>query len=279
MLTSSFFLIIIVCLLVSSYGSLIGFGGGVFIVPILVAFFDYSLKTAVGSVMLALIPSSLLSTYYNGLSGNTNYKMGILLELPTMVGTVLGSLLLAYLPVKALEFVFGVILIFLGFTFLLPKRGKRNTEKDVMTQLNKIPPVFIIKNRKHYIAARVSLWLAILFGGFSGIIAGLFGVGGGFLKTPIMVKVFKIPAKIAASTALFMIVITSTTGTISHYLLGHVYFHESLPVVIGFVAGAYVGKHIHTNISPQTLEKAIGLGLIAAALIMILNMAIQQTAL
>lgn len=251
---------------------MIGFGGGVFIVPILVAFFDYSLKTAVGSVMLALIPSSMLSTYYNGLSGNTNYKMGILLEVPTVVGTVLGSMLLAFLPIKPLEFIFGVILILLGLSFMLPKRKKNNREDDWMTRLNKIPPVFIIKTRKHYSASRASLWLAILFGSFSGIIAGLFGVGGGFLKTPIMVKVFKIPAKIASSTALFMIVITSTTGTISHYLLGHVYLNESLPVVIGFVGGAYVGKHIHTNISPTTLEKAIGLGLIVAALIMIVNL-------
>ena len=56
---------------------------------------------------------------------------------------------------------------------------------------------------------------ATLFGLVSGLIAGLFGIGGGFIKGPLMVLGFGIPARIAAPTALFMIVITSAVGSTS----------------------------------------------------------------
>ena len=264
--------LILISTIISAFGTVVGFGGGIFLVPILVTIFHYKLSFAVGSVMLSLIPSSLLTTWYNRKSGRTDYKMGILLEIPTIVGTIFGSIMLAYISANRLESAFSCLVLLLGLSFFLPKGDKSKSRKGFFFRMNRMRPSFIIKNDKVGKAYQASLWMIALFGGLAGTIAGLFGVGGGFLKTPIMVKVFKMPAKVAAATALFMIVITSTTGTISHYLLGNVQFQSSWPVMLGFLLGAILGKTFNTKIKDKNLEKMIGLALVLAGLIMLADL-------
>jgi len=118
---------------------------------------------------------------------------------------------------------------------------------------------------------RASLWLILFFGLFAGTLAGLFGIGGGFLKTPIMLRVFKMPVKIATATALFMILITSITGSVSHFVQGHILLSHAWPVTIGFMGGAVAGNRLTPSIGDDVLERLIGLGLILAALVMFAN--------
>src|SRR5690606_5381738 len=123
------FLIIAIGIIISLYGSLVGFGGGIFMVPILVTVFNYDLQFAVGAVMTALLPSTLISTYLHRKEGNVDFKMGILLEVPTVIGVVLGSLLIGILPAKQLEIFFSIVVFALGFSFLM-KTEKRSSPKS-----------------------------------------------------------------------------------------------------------------------------------------------------
>ena len=86
-----------------------------------------------------------------------------------------------------------------------------------------------------------------------------------------MVNVFGIPPSVAAATALFMIVFTSLTGSISHYMLGHINTTHSLPIVAGFIVGAFTGNQFNLKISEKTLTKLIGAGLILAGVAVVLN--------
>lgn len=240
-------------------------------VPILITAFHFNLATAVGAVMISLIPSSLLSTYFNRKSGNVDFKMGILLEIPTMAGVVIGSLLLSYLSARRLEVFFAISVFLLGLSFFIKFKQNQDSEDGLFYKMNKLKPHFIIKNKHHYVAYRISIWLVSFFGILAGTIAGLFGIGGGFLKTPIMIKVFKMPVKIATATALFMIILTATTGTISHYFQGNIDIQKAWPIILGFTLGALAGKTINLKINPRLIENLIGIGLIAAAAMMIFN--------
>ena len=264
-------LLIIISFLISLYGSLLGFGGGIFMVPILITFFHYPLHLAVGTCMISLVGSALISTYFNRKNSFVDFKVGILLEIPTMVGVIVGSLLLSYIDADKLEYLFASMVFLLGLTFFIKVKKQRENKISFFSKLNRLKPGMIIKNHKNFVAYRISTVMLVFFGSVSGILAGLFGVGGGFMKTPIMLKVFKIPPKIATATALFMIVITSVTGSITHYLHGHIDFNKSWPVILGFALGAYFGKKINTQLKDKTLEKMIGSGLLVAALIMTAN--------
>ena len=264
----SFLLLVLLSIAISSFGNIVGFGGGVFMVPLLVSIFHFPFTIAVGSVMIALVPSSLIATYYRRKEGFVDFKIGTMLELPTMLGVVLGSYLLTYVKVEILEIIFAVFILGLGISFLKKKKETTDSGNGFFFKLNQISPKFIVKNNLHYVAYRASIWLILFFGLISGTLAGLFGIGGGFLKTPIMIKVFQIPAKIATATALFMIVITSVTGSVTHYLHGHIIFEKALPIIIGFSIGAAIGRKFNLAISSKTLERMIGISLIVAAVVM-----------
>ncbi len=268
-------LLILIGLLISLYGSIVGFGGGIFMVPILVSVFGYDLDVAAGTAMISLVPSSIISTILNRKKGQVDFKVGFLLEAPTMVGVVLGSLILSYFSATGnllvLEIVFALMILILGASFFMSKKQERNSKDGFFYKLNKQKPAFVFKNELNFVAYRVSLYMALFFGLVSGALAGLFGVGGGFMKTPIMLKVFEIPAKIAAGTALFMIVITSITGSVMHTMQGHILFEKSWPVVLGFTLGAIIGFKVNTHLKEDFLEKLIGVSLVTAALMMILK--------
>jgi uncharacterized membrane protein YfcA len=84
--------------------------------------------------------------------------------------------------------------------------------------------------------------ILLLFGlgGAVGFLSGLFGVGGGFLMTPLLIMV-GIPSTVAAASDSNQIVAASTSGSYAHYRLGNVDFKMGLLLVIGGVIGGTVG--------------------------------------
>ena len=269
-------LIFLFAVLFSAFGTLVGFGGGIFMLPMLIIFFRMPIDIAVGSVILALLPGSIISTYFNARLKKIDYLAGILLEIPTMVGTVAGSLLTSIIPLFVLEIVFAFFVSLVGI-YTYRKGGKGNIQANrnkFFFKLNKIGPRLIKRSESG--AYRISFIVAVSFGLAAGMIAGLFGVGGGFLKTPIMVNVFNIPPSIATATALFMIIFTSLTGTASHYFLGHIEFTYAVPIVAGFIVGAFVGNHLNIKISEKFLAKLIGVGLVFAGFSVLMNILLIQ---
>ena len=76
-----------------------------------------------------------------------------------------------------------------------------------------------------------------------GLLSGLFGVGGGFLMTPLLMMI-GIPPTIAAATDANQIVAASASGTFAHWRLGNVDFKMGLYLLIGGFVGGAVGVHI-----------------------------------
>ena len=267
-----FILILLLATVFAAFGTVVGFGGGIFMIPILVIGFKIPINIAAGSVILALFPGSLISTYFNYKRKKIDYKAGITLEIPTVVGTVLGAFLTSILALNALEIVFALFVGLVGFSmFKKTNKDQGNDDRlEIFKKLNKLNPA--ITRKTEDLQYRMSYLLTSIFGLLAGIISGLFGIGGGFLKTPIMVKVFNIPPSIAASTALFMIVFTSLTGSITHFYLGHLDFFYSIPIVVGFILGAFLGNHLNLKVSERTLKKLIGAGLFAAGFSILFNM-------
>ncbi len=73
-----------------------------------------------------------------------------------------------------------------------------------------------------------------------GLLSGLFGVGGGFLLTPLLIM-FGIPSTVAAATDSNQIVAASTSGTYAHWKVGNVDFKMGLYLLVGGFFGGLVG--------------------------------------
>lgn len=261
-------MIFLIAVAVSAFGTLVGFGGGVFMVPILILVFGVPIQLAIGSVILALFPSASISTFYNLRKDSIDFVVGLLLEAPTIIGTVIGAWLTAYLPTRQIEILFSILVIWTGIAMIRRNNQPVQPQLSLFKKLNNLPPRLLRRTSKG--VYQMSGTTVTLFGLISGMVAGLFGIGGGFIKGPLMVLGFGMPARVAAPTALFMIVITSAVGSVSHYLLGHLQWETGLLLMAAFISGSLLGNRMTRTIAERHLVKAIGLGLIGAGIAMVI---------
>ncbi len=89
----------------------------------------------------------------------------------------------------------------------------------------------------------VNMLVILGLGGGVGLLSGIFGVGGGFLMTPLLIM-FGIPPTVAAASDSNQIVGASTSGTLAHFRLGNVDFKMGLLLLVGGIAGGTVGVQI-----------------------------------
>jgi len=89
----------------------------------------------------------------------------------------------------------------------------------------------------------VNVFLVFALGGFVGLLSGIFGVGGGFLMTPLLIM-FGIPPTVAAASDSNQIVGASTSGCLAHYRLGNVDFKMGFLLLIGGVLGGFAGVQV-----------------------------------
>ncbi len=89
----------------------------------------------------------------------------------------------------------------------------------------------------------VNIFIIFGLGGFVGLLSGIFGVGGGFLMTPLLMM-FGIPPTVAAATDSNQIVGASTSGTLAHWRLGNVDFKMGFMLLIGGILGGTLGVQV-----------------------------------
>lgn len=86
----------------------------------------------------------------------------------------------------------------------------------------------------------INILIPVGLGLVVGLLSGLFGVGGGFLMTPLLIM-FGIPPTVAAATDSNQIVAASTSGTYAHWKVGNVDFKMGFHLLIGGFIGGLVG--------------------------------------
>jgi hypothetical protein len=89
--------------------------------------------------------------------------------------------------------------------------------------------------------ASISLWTLLGVGFITGVLAGALGVGGGFIRMPMLVYVIGVPTHVAIGTDLFEIMFSSGYGTLTHALKGNVDILMALVMQTGAAMGAQIG--------------------------------------
>ena len=88
-----------------------------------------------------------------------------------------------------------------------------------------------------------------------GITSGLTGTAGGYLKIPMLVRLFGVPIKVAFGSSAFMVILTSAGGLLGHISTGEVAWHH--PIVLGafVLAGSQIGPRLALRSEPETMRK------------------------
>jgi uncharacterized membrane protein YfcA len=114
--------------------------------------------------------------------------------------------------------------------------------------------------------------LLVLLGLAAGTLSGLIGIGGGIIIVPALVFLFGLTAHQAQGTTLALLVPPiGILAAWTYYKHGFVDVRIALLIILGFVAGGYLGAKFAIRLSDATLERVFGCALLLIALKMILG--------
>jgi len=231
-------------------GSILGIGGGVFLVPLLVLVFDIDIQIAAATSLVAVIATSSTSASSYLHEGYVNVKLGMFLETFTTAGAVIGALLVVYLTPSTIEIVLAMALVYASVYMMF-----RAEPKPIISASGSQSPLcrrfrcrysdestgsdveYDIRN------ARVGA-----FGSFvAGNLSGLVGIGGGIVKVPIMNISMGVPIKAATATSNFMLGVTALAGVLVYLSHGFI-----APVLTGVVCiGIFMGATLGSRTMPR----------------------------
>ncbi len=243
--------------LVGVLGGFFGVGGGFIAGPMMILL-GVPTNFVVGTDLAHMTGKSIVAARRHRALGHIDIKLGAWMVGGTIVGVELGARIIEALKEagtvdQVIKTVYVVILLIISvFTAWESLRALRmnNTEKmDVQDALGfegfskqlqgiRIPP-FV--NLPESGIERMSIWPVLLVGLLTGLLAGSLGVGGGFIRMPMLVYVLGIPTHVAIGTDLFEIVISAGYGTLTHALKGNVDVMMALVMQTGAALGAQIG--------------------------------------
>src|SRR5271165_4896155 len=106
-----FVLVLVACSVAGLLGSLVGLGGGIFVVPLLTLAFGLPIQLAIGASIVSVIATSSGAAAAYVADRLTNLRVGMFLEIATTLGALSGALLAGFAPAGLLYLVFGLVLL------------------------------------------------------------------------------------------------------------------------------------------------------------------------
>ena len=246
----------IVAIGVGFLGSLIGIGGASILVPILVLF-GIPVKEAIASGMVAIIATSSGSASTFVRSHIANIKVGMYLEMFTILGAIAGATITTYIHATYLYFFFAAFLLtsFLKFRESMTKDFIPATHQDRFSQWLGLHGSYYDAAKKEEVAYKVTNALPGGFGMLvAGLAAGMLGIGAGAFKVTIHEYVLKMPPKVSSTTSNFVIGITALAGVSVYLFSGLLNLTLMAPMAIGTTIGAIMGGRVLNRLNNRTLR-------------------------
>lgn len=227
-------------------GALTGLGGGIIVVPMLTLLFHVDLRYAIGASLVSVIATSSGAAAAYVREGYTNVRVGILLEVATTVGALVGAVLAGWIPTGALAVLFGLVLLYTAYRNLRPHLEHVTDAPPhplaMKLRLNSTYPT--PNGLESYSVQAVPAGFGLMF--IAGILSALLGIGSGVIKVLAMDQTMRLPFKVSTTTSNFMIGVTAAASAGVYLHRGYIEPSIAFPVMLGVLAGALIGARILT---------------------------------
>lgn len=242
----------------SLLGSVVGIGGATLLVPVLLALGVDPIDAApIG--LLAVGAASLAAGARQLDEGRVHHRIGLTFELAASAGAAVGALGAASVSADVVAVILaGAALV--GAGAAVSRTGVRNrasatfgSEEFLGEWPGTLGGQYLLDGEVvPYHAERVPTGLSAAL--VAGVISGLSGVGAGFLKTPAMSEIMRIPIKVAAATTSFTLGITATTGLLVYLIRGDLDLRVASISLASAIIGGLLGARIQTGAPPAVLR-------------------------
>jgi uncharacterized protein len=252
-------------------GALTGLGGGIILVPLLTLGFGVNLRYAAGASLVSVIATSSGAAASYVRDGFTNMRVGMLLEVATTLGAVVGAVATGYVSTGTIEIIFGVVLLYSAFGAVTNDTESGTTEAPnrIAARL-KLDSTFPTPDGpRAYTVQRVPLGFGIM--AVAGVLSGLLGVGSGAVKVLGMDRAMHLPFKVSTTTSNFMIGVTAAASAGVYLRRGYIDPALACPVILGVLAGALVGARVLRTARVPVLRRIFSVAIALLAVEMIVK--------
>ncbi len=268
-------------LIIGIIGVIAGFGGGVFLVPSLILIFSIHANFAVGTVFLAIFFPALVGTLAAWKRKEINFRIGLIFAIPMTAGTIAGifvikriSDLAVVITISILALIFSIRMVVHAFQIAniengISEENKESTEQRVWLKIFSLKPTMKVKVGEE--VHDISIIIVFLTGAAFGIMSGLFGISAGWIQTPLLILAFGLPPLVAAGTSLFIIVIKTFAGGITHIALGNVDWVIFAILAVLLPLGALIGNYLKGKMKGKQVSLFTGISLLLISLFIIIS--------
>ncbi|HEY6570162.1 MAG TPA: sulfite exporter TauE/SafE family protein [Candidatus Limnocylindrales bacterium] len=254
------------------FGSLLGLGGGLLLVPLLTLAFGVPLREAVAISLVAVIVTSTAGAGVYLRRHVANLRLGMSLELFTAIGALAGGLIAFVLDEQTLAGLFAVVLTWVAVSMI--RQDRLTTDEAPADPEREHEPETIVPDAPAGLPAaevvappatftdslagdgyrvhRLGFGMVASVG--AGLVSALLGVGGGIIKVPVMNVAMGVPLKVATATSNMMIGITATSSAVIYLLRGEIDPFIAGPTALGVFVGASVGSRVAGRIDVRVLR-------------------------
>lgn len=240
------------------FGSLVGIGGGLIIVPVLSTLLGYDIKVAIAASLIGVIATSIAASGHYLATGIADRRLGVTLLVATALGGLTGGFVARYLDGQLLAILFGALLLFVAIQMTRQLRGSAALIHAAATPTDEahaftssyVEPT--TGQAVGYRAIRLPIGVAISY--VAGNISGLLGVGGGIINVPTMNVVMNVPIRVATTTSTFMLGATAAASAMLYESTGQLDPLLAAPVALGVFLGARSGALLSKRVSPRQLR-------------------------
>ena len=252
----------IIAVLAGFLGSLVGLGGGIIITPALTILFGIDIKYAIGASIVAVIATSSGSAIAFVKDHVSNMRVGMLLEIFTTAGGVVGALMTGIFSSKLLYIFFSLILLNSFYGMLkktgLINKGKREEDKvenDKYADKYKLNSTYYDKATDEtvkYNVTNVPQGSLVMFG--AGFASGLLGIGSGAFKVVALDTYMKLPIKVSTATSNFMMGVTATASALIYFFNGTINPAIAAPIALGTLIGSRTGAKVMQRLDAKYIR-------------------------
>jgi uncharacterized membrane protein YfcA len=248
--------LVLIGLAAGVFAGLFGIGGGVVIVPALILAAGFPLVTATGTSLAAiLLPVGILGVIAYYRARIIDVRASIYLALGLVASVALGAWLANTLPAGVMQKLYAVFLLYVSWNFIEPIRRIRRLwgKSEAAKSEPEAPP-------------RPPAPVLVAVGLAAGVMAGLFGIGGGNIIVPVLIVALKYPAKRAIATSLgALLPPIGLPGILYYHKAGTLDLTAAAWIALGLLLGTVFGAKITIKLPTPTVKLLYGLFLLFVA--------------
>ena len=253
------------------FGSLLGIGGGIIIIPTLTLIFHVDIRYAIAASLISIVATSSGAAASFLRDHLTNVRLAVVLEVGTVLGALTGFFVSKFVSNSFLFLIFGMFLLFSAAMMFRRRHDVISTVDHPWSKALHLSATYATEDGKqqHYKVARLPLGLFIMY--VAGILSALLGIGSGILKVLAMDGAMKIPMKVSSATSNFMIGVTATASAGAYFINGQVRPEIAAPIAVGIIAGSWIGAKLMIRLKADLIRKIFIVLLCVVAVQMILK--------